>query len=463
MSDNKNDMEENIFKPKIDIKKLHHIEKRGDHLFVSAQVSTIIDPPFNIKREGSRYRSINDPSYQGLIKDIVAFLKEKEGATIFPFCCEDHIKLSKRNGFNRINYGKVRKMVAHKIIYTIEHIVEHQYLSDWYKDITDFIEWIVLSFGDLPIKCGGPLYLDQYFFIVESRIKDTKEILPDRKTKLLEWVEEVRIQGKTEGVRDFKVLFMTYDKWLKIFPFDISFLNHLKSKFKDKIPIFHGKPVLNKYSKKYNIKLHTKSTLIDALINLTDIVLSEINTLSLYEKGILTEPEKIKLELIVSERKLQLNQGYKSDSKNTEKQYRKMIKKWFRDEKKFIDEITPLLNNKTDLDKIESKSNRTKKLIEKKFEAIDDNGWEYAFKKESDFFTFTNLLCDFFEYKDYVLPNTIIELKRGCKTKLGKVLGEIHKDLSNEPSLKGDEDFFKIIRTLNHFTNEMDLYKVLTR
>jgi hypothetical protein len=108
---------------------------------------------------------------------------------------------------------------------------------------------------------------------------------------------------------------------------------------------------------------------------------------------------------------------------------------------------------------------RTKKIILKTINNLDKQGWQYAFVSEQDYDLFTDLLTNFFEYQPYTLPKTIIQLKRTCKTKVAKALGEIHKELSNENKLSTDNDYFKLIRVLNHFEKEteVDLYKALTR
>lgn len=108
---------------------------------------------------------------------------------------------------------------------------------------------------------------------------------------------------------------------------------------------------------------------------------------------------------------------------------------------------------------------RTKKVIFETITNIDKQGWQYAFFSEQDYNLFTDLLTNFFEYKPYTLPETIIQLKRTCKTKVAKALGEIHKALSNENKLRTDTKYFQLIRVLSHFEKETkeDLYKALTR
>jgi hypothetical protein len=108
---------------------------------------------------------------------------------------------------------------------------------------------------------------------------------------------------------------------------------------------------------------------------------------------------------------------------------------------------------------------RTKELIADIISSMDNKGWQYAFVSEYDYNLFTELLTSYFEFKPYELPDTTIQLKRACKTKLAKALGDIHKELSPINTLSADTDFFRIIRTLNHFekVTQGDLYKALTR
>ncbi len=114
---------------------------------------------------------------------------------------------------------------------------------------------------------------------------------------------------------------------------------------------------------------------------------------------------------------------------------------------------------------IDEIQNRTKKIIVDTFENMDKKGWQYAFSTEQDYNLFADLLTNFFEYNPYTLPETTIQLKRTCKTKVAKALGEIHKELSNENKLSTDTEYFQLIRVLSHFEKEMegDLYKALTR
>lgn len=108
---------------------------------------------------------------------------------------------------------------------------------------------------------------------------------------------------------------------------------------------------------------------------------------------------------------------------------------------------------------------RTRQFIADEINIIDKNiGWEFAFTDETDFNLFLDLLTCYFEYKPYSIPNSIIKLKRGCKTRFANALKPIHVAFSETP-LKSDLEFFKILRVLNHFERmtDIEIYKAINR
>jgi len=304
-----------------------------------------------------------------------------------------------------------------------------------------------------------------YLGNLKHYIENTKsEITEHKRERLIEFIETYYNKSNEQPKTDLNILYSTYQKWLKEFPFEISFFANLKPHFEKQLPILKDKPETNNYTGIAKVKIHTKGSLIDVLINLTNDLLTQINTTTLFEKGLLTEPQKIKLELVLNERKMKLKQGYVNSSKDEEQRYRKILKEWFADEKRFIDEVIPLVKALPP-QLINTNESRTKKVILETFANIDKQGWQYAFVSEQDYLLFIDLLTNFFEYKPYTLPESTIQLKRTCQTKVAKALGEIHKELSNENKLSTDADFFTIIRVLSHFKDkkEGDLYKAVTR
>jgi hypothetical protein len=109
---------------------------------------------------------------------------------------------------------------------------------------------------------------------------------------------------------------------------------------------------------------------------------------------------------------------------------------------------------------------RTENLIDEKFQKLDkEKSWRYAFRSETDYKSFKNILVRYFEKTVYKLPEEPIELKKRCKTRLAYVLGGIHRELGFRDTLKGAPDFLEIVRVLDQFKalTDVQLIKDLQR
>lgn len=329
------------------VKDLKPIEFCGKPVMWQMDINGAFEKPFETQPTEGEHDFNTCEGCQKTLKELIKRLTEKfegnhkDGAKPFPFCCTHHSELTKLKEFNRADFISVPEMVARKIIYTNSHIKNNHQSETYYKDITDYIDYTVESFGQMPGN-AEPLYLSDYFFYITDLLERNTEVEKGRKNRLLEFLNAYRTPTKTPKT-DFNILLGTYQKWLKIFPFEISFFSTLKPHFEKQLPILNGKPETNKYTGLAKVKMHTKGSLIDVLLNLTNNLLTQINTTTLYEKGLLTEPQKIKLELVLNERKMKLKQGYVNSSKDEEQRYRKILKEWFADEKRFIDEVTPIV------------------------------------------------------------------------------------------------------------------------
>lgn len=317
--------------------------------FIEIDADNFIIMPFETKPIEGYELPINRETGEQF-PNCCSFHKEVLGETEkwfnrFPNCCEPHKKFINKQWFSKLNYNDIVEKIAKQISYTEYHISKKVNNPDWYKDITDYIEYNVSSFGYPAI--GLHLYLGGLrHYIQNARI----EIPEEKRRKLVEFAESY-YQPCEVPEADLDTLLETYQKWLKEFPFELnSYFGNLKQYFERQIPILKGEPEINIYSGIAKAKVHTKSSLIEALIDLTDNLLTQINVVTLYEKGLITDVNKIKLELVINSRKLKLKQGYKNSSPNEEQRYRKILKEWFKDEKKFIDEIISLISNESDLD-----------------------------------------------------------------------------------------------------------------
>ncbi len=272
----------------------------------------------------------------------------------FPNCCPAHSKLLKVKEFKRSDFVKVPEMVANKIIYTKQHFINNHTSENWYKSITDYIEYVVDSFGKMPN--GEPLFLGEYFRYTTDFLKQDNNVPEDKKIRLFEHLNLYQSPNETSKT-DMNTLLSTYESWLKIFPFEISYFANLKQHFEKQLPILSGKTEVNMFTGLAKTKMHTKSSLIDALIELTNNLLTEINGVTLYEKGLIDNANKIKIELHINSRKQKLKEGYINKSTDKEQQYKEILTEWYNDELIFWNNLTPLLNNQPDTDFIRGNIN----------------------------------------------------------------------------------------------------------
>ena len=323
-------------------------------------------------------------------KDLINIFQKK--IDIFPNCCDYHKKLNNFAPFNKKDYENLAVSIANKIMYTYHHILNNIDADNWEKDIIDYIEYTIESYGSFPPEYGEPFQLSKFFHYVlhfigniESSAKSeliSKKELDSRLDFIKNYLKKL-LEKKGLKKTDLNVLLVIYQKWLKIFPFDINtYFGNLKKHFDEHLPIINGRPEVNMYSGIATAKMHTKESLIEELIKLTNDLLVQINGVTLFEKGLITDANKIKLELIINSRKLKLKEGYHNSSKTEEQRYRKILKEWFKDEQKFIDELIPILNiqsiPETDVKAEKLKSNKFKTIFKNNlsftlFEKLHDN------------------------------------------------------------------------------------------
>lgn len=276
--------------------------------------------------------------HEGVLKNIT------DHYNTFPNCCEAHKKLNSANWFKKEEYKYVIDKVVNQISYTEHCVQKHINDVDWYDAIVDYFEINIESFGQLLGGYGSPVGLSIYTFQVNHFLKQL-DIPKYKKDKLIKFIDnDSEIVDVKNNKTDLNVLYNTYHKWLKIFPFELSIFSHLKEHFNKQLPFATGKPKVNRYSNIAKFQIHTKESLIEVLINITNNILTQINTSTLLEKGLIDDVNSLKLEFIINQRKLKLEQGYINNSKDEEQRYRNILKEWFNDEKTFIDEIAPLLN-----------------------------------------------------------------------------------------------------------------------
>ncbi len=259
-----------------------------------------------------------------------------------------------------------------------------------------------------------------------------------KRKKLTEYVDS-NLSPK-DAQTDLNVLFSTYEKWLKIFPFEMSYFSGLKEYYEANIPFLKEKPMYNPYLKLWRAKLQDKDSLIEMLLKRTNHILTHLNGLKMYENGLISDADNIKLELIISNRKMQLDAGYINDSKDESQRYRRILKQWFEHEKKFIDEIKPLLKPEGEKPKRESEENKNIN-VENNFDNVPVNMVYSHFKKglvekgyleEGELMEF---LKQAFELKE--TPSVLFRFQNlTTKQKVIKVFYEYYKTVAGKPHRK---------------------------
>ncbi len=312
--------------------------------FVEIEGTNIYEPGYDCKPFGEYESPVDFPNccaYHSSVKDNLDkwFLG-------FPNCCDNHKNIAKKRWFKIENYTNLNDKILKHISYSENFISISLDKENWFKEITDYIQYTIDSFGIPTI--GG----NQYYSYIENWIKKTKPTdfnFPKWKRELLiEYLENLTNQSdKTQT--DLNILYSIFQKWLKTFPSLPFFIEH-KEKLKNKFPLnfFLYEPEYNRFSGVTKFKCRTKGELIEFLIIITKESLKSINTPKLLENNFISSKDKYQIDLLNEEHILTQNKLLVDYSKK-EIKYFKIIKKWLANEKKYIELIKPLLNTNKNL------------------------------------------------------------------------------------------------------------------
>ncbi|MBX9784198.1 MAG: hypothetical protein K2X48_12990 [Chitinophagaceae bacterium] len=199
------------------------------------------------------------------------------------------------------------------------------------------------SCGQFPKGYGGPLGVGRYVDYLKGFINSPK-IVNNKKERLFNFLETYWENKPVSDQTDINLLYSKYQEWLKVFPFEISFFSHLKPYFEKQIPILKGKGDTNIYSGFTTFNIVSKDELLLFLSTVTKTIIKEINSSTLLQHGLLNNAKRTQIEIITANRKLQIEEigNAKWSDRNG---YIKILKKWLRGEKEFINEIVPLLSS----------------------------------------------------------------------------------------------------------------------
>lgn len=256
----------------------------------------------------------------------------------FPNCCEAHARLNKAKWFNKNNYSYLPLKLVTTVVYTFHCISKCIDNPNWYNEITHYIDYTKQSYGQLPEGFGAPVGVELYLHNVEMNIEIIKEIPEEKRSRLIKYIKDYNNKEVPAEQTDVNLLIDTYKRWLKDFPFEISFFTPLKPFFENQTPILKGKTGENIYTGLVAHKLQTQKGLVKFLISTTQSILAEINTLSLCEQGQIMDIQKARFEILNADRRLKLK-VLEAMPLDDRKQYIKVLKQWFKDEKQYLKDL----------------------------------------------------------------------------------------------------------------------------
>jgi hypothetical protein len=257
----------------------------------------------------------------------------------FPNCCSGHKKLNNVKWFKKDNYSYMPMKLVNTLSFTWHCIAKCLNNPKWYKEITDYIEYTKGSFGQFPEGFGSPLGAELYLYNLEKNIEAEAEIPPDKKEKLLSFIRKYSEPVIEIEQTDLNLLIGKYKEWLKIFPFELSFFSHLKPYFEQQLPLLNGKGETNIYTGLTGFKLKTKKELITFLTSVTLAIIKEINSLQAFQLNQIIDTNKLRLEVLKAQRKVEIEELDKSEWADR-KEYIKLLKKWLKGEKIFLTELS---------------------------------------------------------------------------------------------------------------------------
>jgi len=236
-----------------------------------------------------------EPTFIRLYPTEAEPVEEYEECENFPHCCENHIQAfseisnwfigyitNNEEHLKLIRNGKLKTeefrdwplKLLRSIDYTINFWEKRINNDDWFEDITNYIEYIGWCFGQPGVGYGV------YEHVVKTNISLSISIPEEKKLILLKWFDDIHSNPESQNSdtkNDINKLYFIYQKWLKIFPFELDYLSHLKPHFAKTFPFIEGEIKNNPYTGMATSKLISSDKLIPILLELTTNILSEIN------------------------------------------------------------------------------------------------------------------------------------------------------------------------------------------
>src|SRR5690554_1763657 len=286
--------------------------------------------PFNVKAPENVEFDDNFPKcctfHTSIIEPLEDFVNN------FPNSHEER-SIAKNLYLNKEDIRYILEKIPRQVRFIEQFILNKKDDEDWYEEITDYIEYNIDSLGSPSFGLGTFLgALKHWILNADVGIENHK------RQELVLYLEQY-INPEVDLERtNFNRLNSIHQRWLSSFPFELSFFRDLEPHFRKRLPFLSEKPRVNRFTNLAKAKIHTESSFVIALLDLTKSILSKIDSVQLFEDGKISSTEQRRLELIKQERKVKSKELLEQYSQR-ELKYIKTIKQWLKDEKEFFLEL----------------------------------------------------------------------------------------------------------------------------
>ncbi len=313
----------------------------GDARFAQIEGSRIEDIGFDAKSLDGYAAPDNFPdccNYHRKIVDVV-----QKWFEAFPNCCERHKELPTKQWFRKENYTARPLKILNCLSY-LEHAIQKFSTSkEWYREITDYIEYLLHSFGTPDV--GADRFVEFALHHIEHAApKDALKL--EQKSLLVEYLKPT---GPERESTDFNQIDTLFQRWLSTFP-NLEYFNNLRNALQGKFPInlaLH-QPEYNKYLDIVRSRARTKSEFIDLLVHLTKKTLLGIDTTSLKNGGGLSENQKLQIDLLKERHRLR-QRKLAAEYSEQEGTYVTIIDEWLGNEQQYFNDLGALLKSQSSL------------------------------------------------------------------------------------------------------------------
>lgn len=371
----------------------------GDRKFEYYEAS-VIARPYPIKETTGEHDCHTCEGCQNNRNQIVESLKVREGK--FPLCCEYHKRLLSFKSFDATQYKGAANLCADKVIFTYQHILNNQNNDSWQIDIKQYLNYAIDSFGCFPEGYGEPLFLSDYIKYVTALINGNTDIKQEVRKYVHSYFEQLR-KPRVKG-DPIKLLLGTYNRWLNLFPFNISFFRDLRCDYANRTPLIITGKESNIYSTEVSFNLITPDELIEFLRSITSRLFEVVS--SKIAVGIASNYRKFCLELIQNE--MIFESHLLNDVSGLS--YIDIIRKWFSVQKIFVSQLRILdeTNSNSVPDKYPNDSYKESLARVRQFRIyVEDKGLSRLFKDDQSERRMQDMLQLFFNNTDYCVDREV--------------------------------------------------------